>query len=98
MKLILFAMITMIGLSASASMIVRDEEAKKMYNDLVLLQSKQPADVNSYVSQYFGDASRPQLGRLWVTTIYNNKDKNVFCFEYNFKTANIVEYICEIRN
>ncbi len=94
---VLTAVVLAFSFNASAKEIVRGEPAKKMYMDLFTLQTRSPGEVTSYISGYFGDSERPNLGKLWVTTIYLNVTKpTTFCFESNFREAGVVEYMCEI--
>ena len=92
----LFSFMLFLGVNASAKEIVRDEGAKKIFDQLVLLKAQHPTQVTSYINSYFGDPERPQLGKLWVTTIYPSSQPKTFCFENDFRDVDFKEYLCEI--
>jgi hypothetical protein len=87
-----------IGFQASAKQIIKGDSAHQLYNDMVSLQMKNPGEFVSYTNGFFGDAERPQLGKLWLTTIYPKATHDTFCYEYDFRESNVKEYLCELYN
>ncbi len=77
-----------------AQRIVRGPEAQSLYNQFVLLQSENPDGVISYINGYFGSSEEPQLGKVWVTTIFRKGHSENVCYQYDYRDAKTIKYTC----
>jgi hypothetical protein len=98
MKLV-FVLLTGLFLSiqASAKQIITGDEAKVSYEELVKLQVESPNDYVSYTHAFFGDDRHPELGRVWLTTIFRHGDVSTICYEYDYRESNAKDYLCELN-
>lgn len=96
MKHLALALALVVSQVAGASALVKGLEAEQRYQQLEDLQARQPKEVTSYTLQYFGDAQRPELGRLWVTTIFLTHNRSYYCNKSEYRDANHTEYLCEV--
>lgn len=78
---------------AQAREVFKGEPALAEYTRLKQLPTGQTGSVRNL---YFGDAERPQLGRLAITTIYPiPNEQKLFCYESDFYQVGVKEYVCE---
>lgn len=84
------------SVKGAAKQVVKGETAELMYQDFEQQRAQEPEKVVASTTMYFADWERPELGRLWLTTIYRRDDLKRFCYEYDFREKSVKEYLCEI--